>query len=57
MSATKKKHLCEVCGKKITQQEYLDYDGMCWECWEDQLSEESEDTLRNFLRFSLNYKV
>ncbi len=42
MNSTKKKHFCEVCGKEITQQEYEDYEGMCWEYWDDQLTEESD---------------
>jgi hypothetical protein len=35
-------YYCEVCGRKISKEEYEDYDGMCWECWDDQLTEESE---------------
>jgi len=49
MSPTKKKHLCEVCGKKITQQEHLDYDGKCWECWDNQLSEESDSMFEGLM--------
>jgi len=33
---------CVVCGREISEEEYEDYDGMCWECWDDQLTEESE---------------
>ena len=33
---------CSVCGREISEEEYESYDGMCWECWDDQLTEESE---------------
>jgi len=38
----KKKHYCSVCGMEISEEDYEDYDGMCWECWDDQLTEESD---------------
>jgi len=38
-----KKFFCSVCGREISEDEHTDYDGMCWECWGDQLTEESED--------------
>jgi len=34
---------CEICGREISKEEYETYDGMCWECWDDQLTEEAED--------------
>jgi len=34
---------CSVCGREISEDKYESYDGMCWECWDDQLTEESED--------------
>ncbi|NWF87820.1 hypothetical protein HXY32_08455 [Candidatus Bathyarchaeota archaeon] len=37
------KFYCSVCGREIDEDEYESYDGMCWECWDDQLTEESED--------------
>jgi CRISPR/Cas system-associated protein Cas10 (large subunit of type III CRISPR-Cas system) len=37
------KYYCSVCGREIDEEEYENYDGMCWECWDDQLTEESED--------------
>jgi hypothetical protein len=37
------KFYCSVCGREISEDEYESYDGMCWECWDDQLTEESED--------------
>jgi len=39
----KEEYHCEVCGRKIGKEEYEAFDGMCWECWDDQLTEESED--------------
>jgi len=36
------KYYCEVCGKPISEDEYESYDGMCWECWDDQMTEECE---------------
>jgi len=36
------KYYCEVCGKPISKDEYESYDGMCWECWDDQMTEECE---------------
>ena len=37
------KFYCSVCGREINKEEYESYDGMCWECWDDQLTEESDD--------------
>ena len=37
------KYYCSVCGREISEEDYEEYDGMCWECWDDQLTEESED--------------
>jgi len=34
---------CSVCGCEISREEHECYNGMCWECWDDQLTEESED--------------
>jgi len=36
------KHYCSVCGREISKEEYEAFDGMCWECWNDQLTEESD---------------
>ena len=33
---------CKVCGKEISDKDREDYEGMCWECWDDQLTEESD---------------
>lgn len=38
----KEKYYCSVCGREIGREEYESFDGMCWECWDDQLTEESE---------------
>jgi hypothetical protein len=39
---TDSKLFCNVCGREISKEEYDSYDGMCWECWDDQLTEESD---------------
>ncbi|MGE5555736.1 MAG: hypothetical protein ACM3UY_05665 [Methanocella sp.] len=39
--ASDEKLSCEVCGRVINKEESEQYDGMCWECWDDQLTEES----------------
>jgi hypothetical protein len=36
-----KKHNCIVCGTEVTKDEYDDHEGLCRECWNDQLTEES----------------
>jgi NMD protein affecting ribosome stability and mRNA decay len=33
---------CKRCGKEISEQDSESYDGLCWECWDDQLTEESD---------------
>ena len=33
---------CKVCGKAISKQDREDFEDMCWECWDDQLTEESD---------------
>jgi DNA-directed RNA polymerase subunit RPC12/RpoP len=38
-----KQYHCSVCGREISEEDFEDFDGMCWECWDDQLTEESED--------------
>ena len=43
MSQEQRKYHCDVCGREISKAEYEDYDCMCWECWDDQLTEESDD--------------
>ena len=40
---------CSVCGREISEEDYVDYDGMCWECWDDQLTEESLDMFGDFM--------
>lgn len=42
-----KEYRCEVCGVKITREEYEAYGGLCWECWDDQLTEEVDATEGN----------
>jgi len=43
------KYYCSVCGAEISEEDYEDYDGMCWECWHDQLTEESRDMFGDFM--------
>jgi len=38
----KEEYYCEVCGRKISKEECEAYDGLCWECWDDQMTEEFE---------------
>ena len=33
---------CEVCGKEISEGDNDSFDGMCKECWDDRLTEESD---------------
>jgi Zn finger protein HypA/HybF involved in hydrogenase expression len=33
---------CKRCGKEINEEDSESYDGLCWECWDDQLTEESD---------------
>jgi len=41
---------CTVCGKEISREEYKSHDGLCWECWDDQMTEENlEDITGDFL--------
>jgi len=43
------KYYCSVCGREISKEEYEAYDGMCWECWDDQLTEESETMFEDLM--------
>jgi len=36
------KYYYSVYGREISKEEYEAFDGMCWECWDDQLTEQSE---------------
>jgi len=45
----KEEYYCEVCSRKISKEEYEAYDGLCWECWDDQLTEESDDMFGNLM--------
>jgi hypothetical protein len=33
------KFTCSVCGREISEDDYNDYDGMCWECYEIEIDE------------------
>lgn len=39
---SEEKLTCQVCGRVITKEESERYDGMGWECWDNQLTEESD---------------
>jgi len=39
MNEPQKDYTCERCGRKITQEEYETYDGMCEECYEIEIDE------------------
>ena len=43
---------CSVCGKELTKEDYDNYDGMRWECWDDQLTEESDSIKSKNFKFS-----
>ena len=30
------------CEREISREDFDNYDGLCWECWDDQLTEESD---------------
>jgi hypothetical protein len=40
--SSNQKYYCKNCRKEISPNENQDYDGMCWECWDDRLTEESD---------------
>jgi len=40
----KEEYHCEMCGRKISKEEYETYDGLCWECWDDMMTEEIDTT-------------
>jgi len=39
-----KYYYCRVCGRKISKEEYEAFDGLCEECWEDEMTEEIDTT-------------
>jgi len=38
------KYYCSVCCREISKEEYEAYDGFCWECWDDRMTEEIDTT-------------
>ena len=34
---------CKVCGKAIGKHDREDFEDLCWECWDDELTEESDN--------------
>jgi hypothetical protein len=42
LQASEKTFNCSVCGKVISKEAIEGYDGKCWECWDDEFTEESD---------------
>jgi hypothetical protein len=40
---------CKVCGKAISREESEDFEDLCWECWDDHLTEESDSMFDELL--------
>ena len=40
---SEEKYYCEVRGREISKEDFDQYDGLCWECWDDRLTEEEEE--------------
>lgn len=36
----KKRCHCQICGREMEPEEYGSYEGLCLECWEEQLDKE-----------------
>ena len=51
MKMTEEKNVkkCKVCGKAISREESEDFEDMCWECWDDQLTEESDSMFNELI--------
>ncbi len=47
--SSKVKHVCSTCGKEISEQDCQDYDSKCWECWDDQLTDESDSMIDDLM--------
>ena len=39
----KDKLCCWVCGEEISEEDNESYDGLCWECLDDQMREECKE--------------
>ncbi len=39
-----------VCGREIGKEDCKQYDGMCWECWDNQLTEESDSIFGDLMQ-------
>ena len=44
-----RKYYCAVCGIEIDREEFDDHEGMCWECWDNQLTEESDSVFEELI--------
>ena len=47
--AAEEKRQCSVCGKEISEETSESYDGLCWECWDNHLTEESDSMFGEML--------
>ncbi|MDD4325585.1 MAG: hypothetical protein PHC63_04065 [Candidatus Bathyarchaeota archaeon] len=44
-----RKYYCVVCGREIDREEFDDHDGLCWECWDNQLTRESDSVFEELI--------
>jgi hypothetical protein len=49
MIEEKNNRKCKGCGKEISAQDSESYDELCWECWDDQLTEESDSMFNELM--------
>lgn len=40
MSNKKKTYKCEKCGRTIERDDYYDFGGLCWDCYQEEFAEE-----------------
>ena len=48
----KEEYRCKICGRKISKEEHEAFEGLCKECWGDEMTEEidtTEGTEENFV--------
>jgi len=51
--ALAKKYFCELCGREITQEESLEYDGLCEDCFKEEKLDEDMELLSDDLDLDL----
>jgi len=39
----KEEYRCKICDRKISREEYEAFDSLCEECWEDEMTEETDE--------------